>query len=46
MNKFNSILANQKGGTYIGVLVVGVLSALLVTACVAPTIGGHTNGYW
>ena len=38
MNKFNSILANQKGGTYIGVLVVGVLSALLVTACVAPPL--------
>ena len=38
MNKFNLILANQKGGTYIGVLVVGVLSALLVTACVAPPL--------
>ena len=38
MNKFNSILAKQKGGTYIGVLVVGVLSALLVTACVAPPL--------
>ena len=38
INKFNSILAKQKGGTYIGVLVVGVLSALLVTACVAPPL--------
>ena len=38
MNKFNSILAKQKGGTYMGVLVVGVLSALLVTACVAPPL--------
>jgi len=38
MNKFNSILAKQKGGTYVGVLVVGVLSALLVTACVAPPL--------
>ena len=38
MNKFNSILAKQKGGTYIGVLAVGVLSALLVTACVAPPL--------
>ena len=38
MNKFNSILTKQKGGTYLGVLVVGVLSALLVTACVAPPL--------
>ncbi len=38
MNKFNSILAKQKGGTYVGVLIVGVLSALLVTACVAPPL--------
>ena len=38
MNKFNSILTKQKGGTYIGVLAVGVLSALLVTACVAPPL--------
>ena len=38
MNKFNLILAKQKGGTYVGVLIVGVLSALLVTACVAPPL--------
>ena len=38
MNKFNSILAKQKGGTYMGVLVVGALSALLVTACIAPPL--------
>ena len=38
MNKFNSILAQQKGGTFIGVLTVGILSALLVTACVAPPL--------
>ena len=38
MNKFNLILAKQKGGTYLGVLIVGVLSALLVTACVAPPL--------
>ena len=38
MNKFNSILAKQKGGTYMGVLIVGALSALLVTACIAPPL--------
>ena len=38
MNKFNSILSKQKGGTFIGVLTVGILSALLVTACVAPPL--------
>jgi len=38
MNKFNSMLARQKGGTFIGVLTVGILSALLVTACVAPPL--------
>jgi thiol:disulfide interchange protein DsbD len=38
MNKFNSILAKQKGGTYMGVLAVGALSALLVTACIAPPL--------
>ena len=38
INKFNSMLAKQKGGTFIGVLTVGILSALLVTACVAPPL--------
>jgi len=38
MNKFNSILAQQKGGTFVGVLTLGILSALLVTACVAPPL--------
>ncbi|MBM22902.1 MAG: hypothetical protein CMD78_01380 [Gammaproteobacteria bacterium] len=38
MNKFNSILAQQKGGTFLGVLTLGILSALLVTACVAPPL--------
>ncbi len=38
MNKFNTVLAKQKGGTYMGVLVVGALSALLVTACIAPPL--------
>jgi thiol:disulfide interchange protein DsbD len=38
MNKINTLQAQQKGGTYVGVLMMGGLSALLVTACVAPPL--------
>ena len=38
MNRINALQAKQKGGTYVGVLMIGGLSALLVTACVAPPL--------
>ncbi len=38
MNKINVLQAKQTGGTYVGVLMMGGLSALLVTACVAPPL--------
>ena len=38
MNRVNTVLSNQVGGSYIGVVIIGSLSALLVTACVAPPL--------
>ena len=38
LNKVNSTLSNQVGGNYLGVVIIGSLSALLVTACVAPPL--------
>ena len=38
MNQANNIMSNQKGGSYAGVFVIGILSAFLVTACVAPPL--------
>jgi thiol:disulfide interchange protein DsbD len=36
--KLSDVSNNQKSGTYIGTFVMGALSALVVTACVAPAI--------
>ena len=38
MNQANNLMNNQKGGSYTGVFVIGILSAFLVTACVAPPL--------
>jgi thiol:disulfide interchange protein DsbD len=38
MNKINNSLSNQVGGNYLGVIIIGALSALMVTACVAPPL--------
>ena len=38
MNQANKLMSDQKGGSYIGVFVIGILSAFLVTACVAPPL--------
>jgi len=38
MNQANNLMNNQKGGSYAGVFVIGILSAFLVTACVAPPL--------
>jgi len=38
MNRINALQAKQTSGTYVGVLMMGGLSALLVTACVAPPL--------
>jgi len=38
LNRINSRLSNQVGGNYVGVVFIGALSALLVTACVAPPL--------
>jgi len=38
MNRINALQAKQTGGTYVGVLMMGGISALLVTACVAPPL--------
>ncbi len=39
-NKLNQLSNNQKGGTYIGAAIMGLLSALIVGPCVtAPLIG-------
>ena len=38
MQRVNTVLSNQVGGSYIGVVIIGSLSALLVTACVAPPL--------
>jgi len=36
--KLTSVSNDQKSGTYIGTFIMGALSALVVTACVAPAI--------
>ena len=36
--RLTSISNNQKSGSFVGVAVMGVLSALIVTACVAPPL--------
>ncbi|MEM7280365.1 MAG: protein-disulfide reductase DsbD [Pseudomonadota bacterium] len=36
--RLTNISNNQKSGTFVGVAVMGVLSALIVTACVAPPL--------
>lgn len=38
--RLTDVSNKQKGGTYIGTFVMGALSALIVTACVAPAIVG------
>ena len=38
MNQANKLMNNQKGGSYAGVFLIGILSAFLVTACVAPPL--------
>tara|TARA_Y100001970_G_scaffold190608_1_gene231785 strand:+ start:37 stop:1767 length:1731 start_codon:yes stop_codon:yes gene_type:complete len=38
MNRANNLMNNQKGGSYVGVFIIGILSAFLVTACVAPPL--------
>ncbi len=38
MNRANNLMNNQKGGSYAGVFIIGILSAFLVTACVAPPL--------
>lgn len=38
MNRINNSLSNQSGGNYVGVMIIGALSALMVTACVAPPL--------
>lgn len=38
LNRINSRLSDQVGGNYFGVVLIGALSALLVTACVAPPL--------
>ena len=37
-NKLASVSGNQKSGTAVGAFVMGALSALVVTACVAPAL--------
>ena len=37
-SKLAGISGNQKGGTTIGAFIMGALSALIVTACVAPAL--------
>jgi thiol:disulfide interchange protein DsbD len=36
--RLNDLSNQQKGGTYIGTFIMGALSALVVTACVAPAM--------
>ncbi len=37
-SKLSSISGNQKSGTMVGAFVMGALSSLIVTACVAPAL--------
>ena len=39
-NRLNSISQRQQGGTYIGVAIIGVLSALVVSPCVSAPLAG------
>lgn len=36
--RLTNVSNNQKSGTFVGVLIMGALSALIVTACVAPAM--------
>jgi thioredoxin:protein disulfide reductase len=36
--RLTNVSNDQKGGTYVGTFIMGALSALIVTACVAPAI--------
>lgn len=39
-NKLNTLNNKQQGGTYIGTLIMGVLSALIVSPCVSAPLAG------
>ena len=39
-NRLNNISQQQQGGTYIGVAVIGILSALVVSPCVSAPLAG------
>ncbi len=39
-NKLNNISQKQQGGTYIGVAIIGILSALVVSPCVSAPLAG------
>src|SRR5690606_19143788 len=39
-NRLNAISQKQKGGTYAGVAIIGVLSALIVSPCVSAPLAG------
>ncbi len=39
-NRLSAVSGRQKSGTYVGTAVMGALSALVVTACVAPALVG------
>lgn len=39
-NKLNQVSQNQRGGTYVGVAIIGILSALVVSPCVSAPLAG------
>lgn len=39
-NRLNNISQKQQGGTYIGVAIIGILSALVVSPCVSAPLAG------
>lgn len=39
-NRLNSVSQRQQGGTYLGVGIIGILSALLVSPCVSAPLAG------
>lgn len=39
-NKLNNISQQQQGGTYVGVAIIGILSALVVSPCVSAPLAG------
>lgn len=39
-NRLNQVSQNQQGGTYIGVAIIGILSALVVSPCVSAPLAG------